>query len=495
MIAIRRWQMTLVVLLALSASTLVVHGPALTAAPQFDVVQYWSERHEWPSLSQAIERLDFPRARRYWKGDEAEFRPLVFLLLALEYDRFGLDIRLWHALQFLMHVVVGWLLWRLLVRTQPPAAALLLAILFTVLTTTVHLVTDTYLGGYLIACGLLLVAVDNAWNTADRIRGRAAAWFAYAAAMTIASFYFEVMAVMSLAAAPALFLEARRRGRTSPWLPVALAAPFVVFSAVYLFRMPALPRFAFLDDAADSSFLAGSIWTLPARSASLLSYMTSRTMIPALRSFWQIPAAGGAEGLWPIALALNVAALAAAVTILGLGRRAWTADVWRLLPLLSMLAAFVVFIRFGRGVEDGNHLYVFSLLFVLAASAAFDLSRLGRGLQRATVCVLAAFIALNATLASNWTWPEGKSGEGLARYLSAMNAFVRAHRDEPGFSFAVVTPPFEASESITLLEGYPDVPVRVSQVPPTTALFGGTTADRARYLLRWNGEAIAIDRP
>ncbi len=481
-------QMTVVAALVLVATTLV-HGPTLTSAPQFDLVQYWTERHEWPALSEAVRRLDFPIERRYWKGDEAEFRPLLFLFLAIEYSAFGLDIRYWHAAQLLLHFVVGWLLFRLLRRTQSFVAALSLACLFLTLSTTVHLVNDPYVGGYMIACALWIVGVGHAWNALEG--SNHVEWWRYAAVMTIAGFLFEVFAVTALCAAPVFLLEAKRRGRSSQWLPLLLLAPILVFAIVYLIRLPFVPRLMFVDDAPDRDLLSSTnVWTVPMRSVSMFVRLTAQTMAPAMRSFWlDRPAAD----LRLAAVVTNVAALFGAGLVIWRGRRAWPANTWRIAAIAAMLAGYILFVRFGRGVEDGNHLYPFAVLVIVLAGLVVDVAALSARIRRAAVVVMAALIAVNAVVAIHWTVREGRSGAEFSRYVAAIQSFVRQHQGESTFSFAVLPSALDETFSVTLLEGYPDMPVREADVPPAQALFGGTSIDRAGYRLRWTGSLLEID--
>lgn len=53
-----------------------------------DVMHYLLERQAWPTFNEAIHRLGYSLARRYWKGDEGQCR--LSLLFSVMYASVGL---------------------------------------------------------------------------------------------------------------------------------------------------------------------------------------------------------------------------------------------------------------------------------------------------------------------------------------------------------------------------------------------------------------------
>ena len=71
----------------------------------------------------------------------------------------GLDMRGWHATSIGLHVLVAFLLYRLLAAAHSRDLALLLSILFGVLFANTGLIAEPWVGGYLAGCALLLAAL------------------------------------------------------------------------------------------------------------------------------------------------------------------------------------------------------------------------------------------------------------------------------------------------------------------------------------------------
>lgn len=491
-----------VALLVLVGAAAAVFGPGLTAAPQFDQTQYFLERQEWPTFAEAVQRLDYSLARRYWKGDEAEFRPLLFLLMAAEYAIFGADMRGWQAVNLGLHVAVAFMLYLLLSASHTREVALLLATLFVVLMSSFALVQDPYGGGYLAACVLLLAALRIAWASLRQTRSaRVADWVPFVICMTMAAFFFEVMTWLSLVLAACVLRELRRRGVAGTrWVAAVLLVPCLAYGAAYLPRISAAPRLMFVADAPAFHPLSWeNLATLVPRFLLLVGRWAGSTAMPTLRASAARTLDDLGGGVLRIAaLAANgVVLVAGLVTLLRHRRGTLNADGrWRLTAIASLMIGYAAIIRFGRGATEDNHLYIFGLLAVLAVGTLVDVFALSRRARLTIGGLLLATALMNATLSEGLAARKGREGAEYVRYLSALDRFVRAHRQEAGFSFLVdPIPAVEQDREIWVLEGYPDRPRNVTQERTWETFYGARRgASDAKYSLTWTGADLIPHR-
>lgn len=469
----------------LAAAILSVHGPGLTAAPDWDLTQYFVERQAWPGFGEALHKLDYSLARTYWKGDEGQFRPLSILLLAIQYEFFGADVRWWHAASLVLHFVVALLLFRVLIRRLPVSIALTLSTLFSVMFASVGLVHVSWVGGYMAGCALMLAAAGSAWTQFERLQTSRTAWVPYVALMTLATFFFEVFVVFSVILAIAFWmLCVRRDGKVSGHLVALWFVPAAVFAALYLPRIAIAPRFLFVGDLAGANVLDPQ--HLVAYPLSVAEYFVRwgvSTALPAVRPFR------------PIAFTLNLCIL------LGLAMVVWrdtrqrglsTDTASRLAILGALLLGYVAVIRFGRVATDDTHRYMYALIVIAMMGALFEYPGLIDRTRRVLVGLLTALAILNGAIAVGVTRQIGRDGEAYVRYLSSVDRFVREHKRESGFSFSVERDP-EFIPPVVLLEGYPDRPIRVSE-KQLWQTFAGAIDDpsRAAYSLKWDGRALVI---
>src|SRR5262249_43342797 len=71
------------VVLTLAAVAWIAYGPALNRVFVDDQIVYLNELHGQTSLAAGLNLYDYAAARRYEKGDDVLFRPLLFVWLAV----------------------------------------------------------------------------------------------------------------------------------------------------------------------------------------------------------------------------------------------------------------------------------------------------------------------------------------------------------------------------------------------------------------------------
>ena len=90
--------------------TASVLGPATNRLPVDDQISYLAELNGSRSLSDGLALYDYGLSRKYHKGDEVLFRPLLFSWLALQNTLFGHQYRHWNITNLFLHLLVVLLL-------------------------------------------------------------------------------------------------------------------------------------------------------------------------------------------------------------------------------------------------------------------------------------------------------------------------------------------------------------------------------------------------
>ena len=487
-------------LLVLAAAIAAVHAPGLTAEPQWDLTQYFVERQAWPTFGEALHRLDYSLARQYWKGDEGQFRPLLILLLATEYQFFGVDMRWWRAASIAMHLLVAFFLFRLLRSRLPFPIALALSTLFGVMFASVGLVHNSWVGGYLAGCVLVLAALRPGLDELGRENvSSARPWMPYVVLMTLAGFFFEVFVAFSLILAVCFWVLLSRRGLKVPaWLGVLWMVPVLIFAVLYLPRIAIAPRFFFVHDLPDSNVLSRQhLMNYLLRLAEYFFRWGVAVVVPTVRPFFPILF----EEHVPPRLLARVGLLINLGLVGGIAAMLWRFTrhgrlsidaTMRLVVLGCLLVGYVAVVRFGRAATDETHRYIFALIAVAMLGALCELPGLATRAKATMVGLLAGLALLNAHIAVGLTTHIGRDGAEYVRYLASIEEFVQEHKNEPGFSFHIETDS-DFMREVMLLEGYPDQPTRVTETW-FWQTFPGAVADptEAAYSLTWDGEKMLI---
>src|SRR5688572_8662097 len=91
-----RWS-NLGFLVAATVVALVVYGPALNRVFVADQIWYFLQLEGSTSLGDGLRLYDYSLSRKYAKGDELLFRPLLMAWLAVQNSLFGRDPWGWNA--------------------------------------------------------------------------------------------------------------------------------------------------------------------------------------------------------------------------------------------------------------------------------------------------------------------------------------------------------------------------------------------------------------
>jgi hypothetical protein len=484
--------------LVLGLAAWLVYRPALNRVFVMDQMWYFAELDGSTSLADGLRQYDYAATRRFWKGDDALFRPALFAWLAVGNRLFSYHHVQWNAANLALHALVALCLFHLLVTIRPSPFALPVAVLFAVLKPPLELVLWNHLGGYLLACACLAVGLAAFVRlTREEDRGsRSTALAAFAVAFAAAGLFHEVMVVIGAAAAGLVLLADHRRGRrASVGRTLLLVAPLLIFAAAYAFHLARVERFAYVDRRDVHGILdTANFLTLLPRSAEALLHWTGEVALPPALTF--VPAAfirlvkrfafSWSSPLHVANAALCVAALVVAV------RSVSRAHLRRLAPLLTLLpialVAYASVICLGRPqrevLDTAYYLYAFGLLFVVLLYAIVDIDRLRGATAGLAGVVLAAFIVLHGGQTLEATRAIGRVNHDASAFLVRLSAFVDAHAAEPDFSFRVADHPPSLDPDVPLREGYPDDPRAVVRVRHVTEILFARyyREDRPKYI-------------
>ncbi|MBI3563807.1 MAG: hypothetical protein HY079_01265 [Elusimicrobia bacterium] len=487
------WTRRAVFAAVLLALAVPVHRPALSRYFTSDQILYFREVGGERSLAAGLRLLDYNADRRWQKGDQALYRPLLFALLAAENAAFGRDYRAWNALNLGLHLVVVFALFELLWAIQPGIFAAAFALRFSVFAPGFELVAWSHLGGYLLGFALMLAAFLAARRLEGGGPARAAA---YAALMLAAALCYEMGVIASVLVAADLLW--RNRGRIDRAAAAALAPP-LAYAALYAARLPRVERLFWVDRRVGGA--AGDFF--PLRVAKTLAGWTLRACESWNAAFAARPVAryAWADGaLDSRAAALTAVLLAGALAWslrAGFARERLRANGRFAALLACLLAAYAAVVCAGRPYALGvtYYLYFFGLVGAVLVYALVDFSRLGLGARTAALALLAVGGAADAAASYAASRATERANAPLNAYFDSLEAFVAAHRGEPGFAFAVRrTPEQEAAvdPDFAVSEGFPTG--RPALVLPVSAyvyapvydaglLAGGADPTRHRYLL------------
>jgi hypothetical protein len=473
----------------------LLYAPALNRVFVADQLWYFAERGGDTSLGSGLRHVDYAATRQYWKGDDALFRPALFVWLAVATATFSYHHVWWNVANLALHVLVAWCLLRLLLVIRPSPLAVGVSLVFVAATPAVDLVTWSHLGGYLIAYAAFLAGLRV---FVGRLTGETPTWrsdLTYVAAFTLGGLSHELMLWAAILTGTLIAWHSLRRGqRLSLRLTSVIAAPLLIYAVLYAGHLQRVerPEFVSRRDAA-GPFSAGAIvqavgpglgavWTWAAETAqpSALRLSTTiytraiKTLDASWRSGWRLVDVGLAA-----AVLIMVALTTSARQLRGLG------------PLLivgaGVLWGHAVMIAVGRGPDEfavsAYYLYLPSLVFAILVYAAIDGSRVTGWMRPGTVIVLGGLLLTHgrATLAT--TRGIGRVNEAASVYLSSVARFVDTHRHEPDFTFTIPVVALNLDDPIDLFVGYPDNPARPMQTPRVTEILFARyyRAEGARY--------------
>lgn len=469
------------------------YTPSLKHAPRADqwcyLVDTLPYHGFWDTLRHSY---SYNRTRTLGPGDTDLFRPVLFALLAAEKAACGGDLGEHQAVGIVLHLAICFLLLGLMrqfaATIRPPepvvegeaeprfdSTRLLpygVTLFFALNPAVQELVIWAHVGGYLLFLVLMLSSMSlllRHVTTAPGSWRSASLWGAWALAV-VAAFTYEMGQVYAVLAG--LFLAAAAAPHAG-WKRAA--GLFAIFALV----MPLYQGANKLDrHIHEGQFAPDDNWKLMEERIVSRGSVTNcgrfvayTTVQPFFPSLLQVSYSGGrmqvAETLWThegrraVKRTFGPAAVVSSLVVLsfvglgGAGARRLLAGRQRLPVLMVLLpaalyAVYAAITVFGRlNVRPGGYAmttnsyyaYFATLLLLLTAAALWPhLERAGAWASRVRAALLVGLVALTGAGAEQVREMNVAIANGCnetAQPIRALTAFVRQHRHEPDFSFAV----------------------------------------------------------
>ena len=463
----------LVAIGALWVAVWFLYAPATNRVFAADQIWYFAELDGQRSLEAGLQHYDYAVSRRYWKGDDALFRPLLFVWLAVANTAFGPRHVAWNIATLAIHLAVVAALYWLLITIQPTPFAFAFALLFAVMKPAADLVLWNHLGGYLLAWLCLLIAL-RAFIVVVRATDQLprAATVTFVVAFGAASLLHESMVPVSVIAAAAIVIQARRsRLRLSPTTVLTLFAPAIVYAMSYAFHLRRAARLFYVDPGGGADVFGGSrlLLAIPRTLGTLIDWTIATAMPSAMHL--------SGEAFSRLSMSFNpsiaigrhwfdvlLATAAIAIVAPGLSRTRLRTHAPLLVALMAAVAFYAGIISVGRTrgetLSIGYYLYLFSLVAVVLAYVALDATAL-RGVRAgAAWVILTLLLTVHAIETRTVVAHVAATNEAASASLRHVQEFIDAHAHEPDFSFATQRSS-KLDPEIDLLEGYPDDPAAV----------------------------------
>jgi hypothetical protein len=496
-------------LFVLGMVALPVYGPGVNRVFADDQISYFAELGGRTSLAAGLQHYDYAASRRYEKGDDALFRPLLFVWLAVSNRLFSYHHAWWNVATLGLHVLVAFFLFRFLATVWPSRLALAGATLFLVMKPSLELPVWNHLGGYLLACLFLMIGfrafLHIMLSGETPVPSRVLA--TYALSFTAAALTYEaLLPVCVLAGILIGFLNRRHQRRPGLRMTLAAAAPVIVFAALYTFHMLRVERISYVDRPdVPGIFGLNNVISIFPRSLDALAHWTAEAAVPSALTFTPMTfhrLAKHFSFLWKSPLHLcNV--LLSIMTLQLLVNSVSRSRLNRYLPLILLQCGavflYVAVIGLGRPQSDlmeiAYYLYFFCLMLVALAYTVIDFDRMRAWMMPAAWLIITALITLHAVETRATTREIGRVNASASSYLSTVSHFVDEHKGEPGFTFAIQNPPPRLDPEIRLREGYPDDPAAVVHVWRLTEILFKPyyNSRQPKYVIDSNGLILAHD--
>ncbi len=462
--------------LPILAATLFIYSPLLSIPfRDSDQVVYFANTGPQHSLIDGLKQYDYSASRLYWKGDDMLFRPLLFVLQAFETYIFSYHYIFWNALNILLHLLVLFVFYNLLLRISPEKNfAALFCALFAFSKAPVGLVANTHLGGYLAGFALYLGTLTFFYSSIKNAGADNSSACLYGILGTFTVFFYELTLPYLMAAS--FFWVLKKRGKMSPQTLFWLLLPLISYISLYAFHLMRVQRPFYASSVDTPSILAiQNFISVPEN----MWYMTKeflRDIFPNPRIF-KILFAGTTLGLFYPGLLWKPS--------LGLIQK-----VYPLLILFFYTGALALLrATFWRDYYP----YFFHLFLALAFYSWISFPKLTSGRRKIISIIMLLLITWNA--ASVWQYYR-QIGEGyfpIHHYFNRLNHFVDAHRGEPGFSFQILKTDKELDPPYELKEGYPDGSEEVFTKTASEILYSRYyTTESPKYRLQWREGDFSI---
>ena len=442
--------------------TVFTYLPSLDKVFINDQMSYFLELNGETSLASGFRLLDYGANRQYNKGDEVLYRPLVFVVLALENSLFYRDFRLCNVANLVFHLLVAYLLFEVLWRIKRNLLACGFALLFALLMSNFELVTWNHLGGYILGYGLLLVALWSAREMVQDNEYSSILWFwIYSIAMTCAMLFHEIAVIASFGVI-AYVSYCRRSKLNTKWVKLiaATCTPILIYAVLYSFHVLQCNRFFDLAHGFVSSpikYLAAILLLILYWLQHIFFPVSSQLVVLAMyRSSWtklsgtMIPEIFVAGVLW-------------AGTLFFLRQGFELKYLKKNLPFAALICFLIISYagmnivgRFNTAMEVSYYDYFPALFGMVLLYSLIDFSRVRQTSKLAALACLFLLTLNNGWHVQNISNNIQEVYSPMAQSLKWIEQTVRPKLSNPDFSFDIKGIPKELDMKGKVFWGYPD---------------------------------------
>lgn len=385
----------------------------------------------------------------YQKHDRLLFRPLHFGgVLALDRVLFDTHYVGRHIMAFLRHLACVFLLWGVLRQAKPNGFAWLFALLFSVLVPAANVVMWPHMGGYMLLLFFELAAIAAFRATVAGRRAPANGFFWTGLSSLLALLAAEAALPVPFVLFGAYWLWYRRRarglqGRAAGAASLFLLAPVAVWAGLYALHL--CLAWPFWQMTGQSRTLP--LWVMGANTVRFLALILRAIAAPSLVGYTTLDAmvfvVRPAAVFWAAGL-LAAVALGVAARKVRLSRE--------LGPLVvsggvTLGTAAIFCLARAAHIESSlnelslssHYAYNTGALLLLALFDALDLG--GSRWKRVLAGGLLVLAALHGVRTRQTGYEIGRRTRPLRDYFDQVTAFVKAHEDEPDFTFKLVDRP------------------------------------------------------
>ena len=453
-----------------------VYSPANIRLPADDQIWYLAELDGSTSLRDGLALSDYSRQRKFFKGDEITYRPLLFSWLAVQNSLFGYQYRHWNIANLCLHILVVILLFELLRQIAPSFLAILFAMTFSITTGSVELILWHHLGGYLLGFALMLVSLKAARAITDQSEKiDRHNIIVVVCATAVGALFYELLIPVSLLIAGYIYWISHRRRQILGVYGLALFLPLIAYAAVYLPHLVQSPELNYVDGKGTHGlFNLENIINSGPRGAKNLIRWTGEFLFPVsvdytVNPYRRLGKTVGLPDLSPLVLAnLAIVTTGATVVTIGLAKYRKIKELQFATLLLAILCVYCLMISFGRSPmgarEVGYYGYLPSLILITILYSLINIAH-HRSQYRITIGLLmSGFFILNLFLTHRVVDDIARANTASDIFFQQINTFINQKKSESGFSFNFTKHNrSDLDPVINLSIGYPNDPAAPSK--------------------------------
>jgi hypothetical protein len=441
--------------------------PSFFDPPRSDQLVYLgnvAHLKDWYSL--AIKNYDYNRAPQIYgePGDKLLFRPFLYFVLGNETWAFGYHFLYWQLFSFILHLIIVWLLLKLLLKINEGPAAFFITAFFSLMSANSEMVTWHHLSSYLISIICILIVLNKIQSLAsDReIPGNTVVYVSII--MAIATFTYETCAPISLLFA--LYIARRGLKGNAQGLKhgILIALPTLLYVLTSVLNI----SLKYLRDVSHtiptqnfqnlthglSQILPTSFWWLYTGllPEHIKIFPYQRTMLLPYYAFANNGLINtSAAGILSFSIALGLIVLFLYFIKRGLASNPLK-NLWHTAGLTFLIVMiYTVTISMGRLnsgelrfklAENSYYGYFFWLFFLIACYQIFPFKYLRTitipySLKRIPFILLSCAIAINVLITLNTNAQRAQQTKLQQQLLADTMDLVNQHKSEADFSFGV----------------------------------------------------------